>query len=254
MHLHLRLHVFFAEPHSQRYQSDLNELYIAASSFLDAAFSCGYPLTHAPNYIMQMMFAAAVALLKLLNSNFAVYANDREAGEKRFWDAIQAIREMSVRSNDLPLRLAEVFAQMWKADAERFENPAFAADPSSNGKAENGESATAADLKLKSKSRMSMSHVYDSIWRWREEIDGKVRAEKLETAIKNPTSPQAATHRSSFGSGRRPSETVFLDAQLTNVPGVVPFEGFGEFELFDPLSWALDMTPFADPPETLSWS
>lgn len=265
IHLHLRLHVFFAEPTTPSYQTDLNELYVSATSFLDACFNCGYPLSHAPNYIMQMMFAAAVALLKLLNSSFAAYTTDRDAGEKRFWDAITSIREMSVRNNDLPQRLAEVFAQMWKADAERFEAGQFASlAASSNGKVENGAGEAAmADLKLKRKSRMSMSHVYDSIWRWREEVDGKVRAEKLETAIKNPTSPQASTHRGSFGSGRRPSERVFIEAQLqsnANVPGLIPFEGLGEFEIFDPLSWALDFNGFGmgtgttPEPGTMGWS
>jgi hypothetical protein len=129
---------------------------------------------------------------------------------------------------------------------------------------ENGAGEAAmADLKLKRKSRMSMSHVYDSIWRWREEVDGKVRAEKLETAIKNPTSPQASTHRGSFGSGRRPSETIFIEAQLqnnANVPGLIPFEGLGEFEIFDPLSWALDFNGFGmgtgttPEPAAMGWS
>jgi len=218
---------------------------------------------------MQMMFAAAVALLKLLNSSFATYASDREAGEKRFWDAITAIREMTVRNNDLPQRLGEVFAQMWKADAERFEASRFSElQASANGKAGNGDDVDgsggpAADLKLKlkRKSRMSMSHVYDSIWRWREEVDGKVRAEKLETAIKNPTSPQASAHRGSFGSPGRPSDTLFMEAQLANnanVPGLIPFEGLGEFEIFDPLSWALDLTNFGTgttpEPAALGWT
>lgn len=271
IHLHLRLHVFFEDPTTPTYQTDLNELYTAATSFLDACFTCGYPLSYAPNYVMQMMFAAAVALLKLLNSSFATYTADREAGEKRFWDAITSIREMSVRNNDLPQRLAEVFAQMWKADAERFENsqfsPALTAG-ANGGKLENGDGdATSgmADLKLKRKSRMSMSHVYDSIWRWREEVDGKVRAEKLETAIKNPTSPQVSSHRGSFGSAtRRPSETMFLEAQMANnanVPGLIPFEGLGEFEIFDPMSWALDLTAYGmgatgttPEPASLGWS
>lgn len=41
---------------------------------------------------------------------------------------------------------------------------------------------------------MSMSLLYDSVWRWREELQGKVRVESLDKAVKNPTSPEATSH------------------------------------------------------------
>lgn len=188
------------------------------------------------------MVASAVALLKLLNSFFASYV-DREAGEHLFWDTITALRTMSVRNNDLPQRLAEVFAQIWKADAERMGNE-FLLD-----KMKSGE--TDASLTLKRRYRMSMSHVFDSIWRWKDELEGKVRAEKLEAAVKNPTSPVAATHRSSFSNGRRPSSSLMDDS--TSLPGMTSFGGFGgltlsagdmayanSYEFFDPVGWYLD--------------
>src|ERR1700755_1339546 len=159
--MHLRLFVFFDEPTSQSYQLNLNELYDATRTFLNSALNelteCGMDLQYAPNYILQMMLAAAVALLKLLNSFFASYV-DREAGTQLFWDTIQAIRGMSVKTNDLAQRLAEVFAQMWQADADRMlERDTFA-----DAKApKNGEMD--ASLTLERKYRMSMSHVFDSI-------------------------------------------------------------------------------------------
>jgi hypothetical protein len=242
VHLHLRLYVFFDEPNSQRYQLNLNELYNAAKSFLTAAFNCGVDLRYAPNYILQMMVAAAVALLKLLNSFFANYV-DRDAGEQLFWDTITAIRQMSVRPNDLPQRLAEVFAQIWKADAERMGDE-FLMDKGKNGEID-------ASLTLKRRYRMSMSHVFDSIWRWKDELEGKVRAEKLEAAVKNPTSPQATAHRSSFSNGRRPSSSLIDDS--ASLPGMTSFGGFGgltlgsgdmayanSYEFFDPVGWYLD--------------
>jgi hypothetical protein len=234
--LHLRLSVFFDDSSSQNYQLSLNELYNSAKGFLVSAFACGKDLKYAPNYILQMILAAAVALLKLLNSFFAQVV-DRDAGEELFWSTITAIRDMSVKPNDLPQRFAEVFAQMWKADAERT--------------TENiGDGINDSRLVIKRRSRMSMSHVFDCVWKWREEIQGKVREEKLEAAIKNPTSPQALTHRGSFSNGRRPSDLVedSANAALSAMGG---FGGFGglplgtgdysnEYQFFDPMGWYLD--------------
>lgn len=240
--MHLRLYVFFEEPSSSRYQLNLSELFNAVKWFLSSALDQELDLRYAPNYILQMMLAAAGALLKLMNSFFASYI-DREAGESLFWDTITAIRGMSVHSNDLPQRLAEVFAQMWKADADRMDD-SILTDRVKNGEID-------ASLTLKRRYRMSMSHVFDSIWRWKEEIQGKVRAEKLEAAVQNPTSPQATTHRGSFSNGRRPSN--LLD-DATSLPGMTSFGGFGgltlgatgdmsyanAYDIFDPVGWYLD--------------
>jgi hypothetical protein len=242
--LHLKLFVFFDEPTSQSYQLNLNELYDATRAFLTSAFESGIDLRYAPNYILQMMLAAAVALLKLLNSFFATYV-DREAGQSLFWDAITAIRQMSVKTNDLAQRLAEVFAQMWQADAERMAER----DTFGDTKPKNGE--IDASLTLKRRYRMSMSHVFDSIWRWKDELQGKVRTEKLEAAVKDPTSPQATTHRGSFSNGRRSS--TFMDDSST-LPGMTSFGGFGamplggsenlayadSYQFFDSVGWYLD--------------
>lgn len=45
-------------------------------------------------------------------------------------------------------------------------------------------------LQLGVRNRMSMSLLYDSVWRWRDEIRGKIRSENLEAAVQNPTSPE----------------------------------------------------------------
>jgi hypothetical protein len=223
----------------------LTELYSSVKAFLASAFSYGTLLKYAPNYILQMMLASAVALLKLLNSFFASML-DRDAGEQLFWDTITAIRDMSVQTNDLPQRFAEVFAQMWKADAERLPD-AFSSESAKLGEVDASESS----LSLKLRSRMSMSLMFDSVWRWKDELQGKVREEKLEAAIQNPTSPQAMTHRGSFSNGRRPSDLV-EDSATAALSAMGSFGGFGglqlgtadsvanEFQLFDPISWYFD--------------
>jgi hypothetical protein len=247
--LHLKLQVFFENHDSPRYQFALDELYNAVKDFLTTSFGCGIDLRYAPNYIMQMMIAAAVALLKLLNSFFGFSAYiDRDGGEQLFWETITAIRKMSVRTNDLAQRLAEVFAQMWNAwDTVRVENGQVA-ESIANGEVD-------ASLTLKRRYRMSMSHVFDSIWRWKEELHGE--RDQLKDAVKNPTSPVAMTHRSSFSNGRRPSSSLLDESNPNNNPdvtGMASFGGFGgvalanqpdmafatSYDFFDPMGWYLN--------------
>ena len=109
-----------------------------------------------------MVIAAAFALLKLMNSFFA---NNIEFsyGRKLFTDTISAIRMISVKMNDLPSRLAEVLAQLWRSSG------------ASSRRVSNGIESTDNSLQLKVKCRMSLSLVYDSVWRWREEFQHQGR-------------------------------------------------------------------------------
>ncbi|KAF2418010.1 hypothetical protein EJ08DRAFT_599795 [Tothia fuscella] len=257
--MHLKLQVFFDNHNSPRYSYALDELYNAVKDFLTTAFNCDVEPKYHPNYILQMLTAACVALLKLLNSffGFAEYI-DREDGEGLFWKTIQTIRSMSVAPNDLPVRLGEVFAQMWNAwDTARMEGSQLA-ESIANGEVD-------ASLTLKRRYRMSMSHVFDSIWRWKEEMHGE--ASKLKDAVKNPTSPVAMTHRSSFSNGRRPSSSLMEDANNTDVQGMGNFGGFGGVALanppdmadnsfyhtFDPMAWYLNDLGTTWEQPTMGW-
>ncbi len=71
---------------------------------------------------------------------------------------IWAIRSISVTTNDLPSRLAEVLAQLWRGGGAGSKI------------ARSDSSSAESTLQLKVKCRMSMSLVYDSVWRWREEF------------------------------------------------------------------------------------
>jgi hypothetical protein len=260
--MHLRLQVFFENHDSPRYQFSLDELFNAVKDFLTTSFSPEIDLRYAPNYIMQMLIAAAVALLKLLNSffGFATYV-DRDGGEQLFWDSITAIRKMSVRTNDLPQRLAEVFAQMWNAwDTARVEGGQIS-ESVANGEVD-------ASLTLNRRYRMSMSHVFDSIWRWKEELHGE--RDGLKEAVKNPTSPVAMTHRSSFSNGRRPSSSL-VDESNPDIQGMTSFGGFGgvplaaqtdmafatSYDFFDPMGWYLNdlgsMDTFGTSQHAMGW-
>ena len=109
-----------------------------------------------------MIIAAAFVLLKLLNSFFASHI-DVAYGRSLFTRAIQAIRSISVTTNDLPSRLAEVLAQLWRGSG------------AGSRQLENGSGNVDNSLQLKVRCRMSMSLVFDSVWRWREEFQAQDR-------------------------------------------------------------------------------
>ena len=164
--LHLRLSAFFDSPTSKDYHVDLLALWLSTISFLECAFklqlTAGGVLVYATNYILQMIIAAGFTLLKLLNSFFAKQI-DLEYGRQIFNRTIWAIRSISVATNDLPSRLAEVLAQLWRGGGAGLKVS----------RAENN--AVDNSLQLKVKCRMSMSLVYDSVWRWREEFQAQGR-------------------------------------------------------------------------------
>ena len=164
--LHLRLGAFFDSSTSRDYNADLLALFLSTSLFLECAFaletSAGGVLAYATNYILQMVVAAGFTLLKLLNSFFAHHI-DIEYGKTLFNRTIWAIRTISVATNDLPSRLAEVLAQLWRGGG------------AGSRKLHNDNDVVDSSLQLKVRCRMSMSLVYDSVWRWREEFQAKGR-------------------------------------------------------------------------------
>jgi hypothetical protein len=251
--LHLRLSVFFDSPTSSTYQADLQSLWDATTEFLEAAFNLKHNnasiIRYSTNYILQMIIAAGFTLLKLLNSFFANFI-DLEYGKTLFTKTIQTIRQISVVHNDLPSRLAEVLAQLWRAGGA-----GSSPETGWDGKIDDS-------LQLKVRCRMSMSLVFDSVWRWREEVQTKGR-DNLETALKNPTNPDSA-HPTV---GTTPSTSLMNDAHGLQIGGGLssktldpmlgvptsqggsraptPSADFGwggewSNEVFDPLNWMLD--------------
>lgn len=180
--LHLRLSAFFDSSTTQGYMDDLMGLWRAVLAFLDLVFELetsgaegklsGGILRFATNYIRQMIVAACFALLKLTSSFFAKEI-DFERGRQLFHRTIQAIRNMSIINNDLPWRLAELMVQMW--NGARVETRSLPSQSDNN--RGNSETRTVVDdsLQLKVRCRMSMSLVFDSTWRWREEFQAQGR-------------------------------------------------------------------------------
>lgn len=254
--MHIRLYAFFEPPHALTYRADLVSLYGATTDFLDAALRLeGQGLRYGTNYIMQMMLAGAYTLSKLLNSFFAVHLEpERERGCILFSKTVAAIRAMSVAPNDLPQRLSEVVVQLWHYSGagralaplppssmlESSNQPSTISGTNGNG---NGESTGDIDdsLQLKLRTRMSMSLVYDSVWRWRDELQGKVRAENLDAAVRNPTSPEATVDSPKFNR-RTNSMTHRGSASMSSNTAVSTTDTFTENGLPSASSMSLDQT------------
>lgn len=166
--LHFRYFVFLG---SNARSDDLTKLFIATTSFLgrvlDLETSPGELIGHSTNYILQMIVSAAFALMKLLKSSFSRHI-DFNHGKLLFNGAISAIRRISVMDHDRPIRLADILAQMWNATGP--------------------EPAGEDGLQLKVRCRMSMSHVYDTVWRWRQRFRPVKSIEEMQGKLGYPLS------------------------------------------------------------------
>ncbi|KAI1500258.1 hypothetical protein F5X99DRAFT_386975 [Biscogniauxia marginata] len=251
--VHLRLAGFFDASTTPGYMDDLMGLWRAITSFLDVLFleSNQRILLYATNYIQQMLVAAGFALLKLMRSFFAKTI-DFERGRTLFHKTINAIRSTSVLDNDLQWRLAELMVQMW--NGARLDN-------NNNNKYHDDDTPMLIDdsLQLKVRCRHSMSLVFDSIWRWREEYQAQGRG--TLDSLKQPTHPDSANESSA--SSTHMDSTLLPQNNLTNLSsisangGLTPTPshslntggnsmigiGYGSdanYDFFDPQHWMLD--------------
>lgn len=179
------------------------------------------------------MLAAATTLLKLLNSFYASHV-DIPSGRTLFSRTVSGLRQLSVRSNDLPQRLAEVMAQLWQtsgASEQRLFNAEASKQPDDS-------------LQLKIRCRSSLSVLYDAIWRWRQQA-GQAGRDNLEAAVEHPTAVAGGTN-----ARNTPQPPSGAPSGAGGLPGILGDGGlddpmnwgdsFGGNAVFDPLSWALD--------------
>ncbi|KAG9241517.1 hypothetical protein BJ878DRAFT_427949 [Calycina marina] len=263
--LHLRLSAFFDEPKEVGYMDDLLGLWRAATVFLDFVFELdanGTGMTgtgilkYATGYILQMIVAACFTLLKLLSSFFSKEV-DFGKGRSLFHRTIQGIRSMSIITNDLPWRLAELMVQMWNGARVEARNHRNSVQGMGNGDADDKPLKIDDSLQLKVRCRMSMSLMFDSIWRWREEFQAQGRG-NIDAKINNPTNPDSASDCQASSTTRLDSTLMQpqqIDSQLLVAAGAVSSNhglpgnnmmggtsGYNEsnYEVFDPLNWMLD--------------
>lgn len=228
--LHFRYFVFLG---SSPRSDDLTKLFVATTSFLgrvlDLETSPGELIGHSTNYILQMIVSAAFALMKLLKSSFNRHI-DFNHGKLLFNGAISAIRRISVMDHDRPIRLADILAQMWNASGP--------------------ETPEEDVLQLKVRCRMSMSHVYDTVWRWRQRFRPMKSIEEMQAAaaianqdISSASGPSARPQDQSLD-----DSSLILPAQFDESGAFFSEAGFSE--VFDSLNWVFDGIPdsFVAPP------
>ncbi|KAI0473681.1 hypothetical protein GGR56DRAFT_666768 [Xylariaceae sp. FL0804] len=253
--IHLRLAGFFDSSTTPGYMDDLMGMWRAVSSFLDLLFepSNANILLYSSNYIQQMLVSSGFALLKLMRSFFAKTI-DHERGRTLFHKTISGIRTTSIMHNDLQWRLAELMVQMW--NGARLENslPTYHDDDS--------PMIIDDSLQLKVRCRHSMSLVFDSIWRWREEYQAQGRG--TLDALKQPTNPDSANESSASSThmestilpqnqnnitslgpmvnngGLTPTPSHGMNNGASSMIGGIGYASDANYDFFDPQHWMLD--------------
>lgn len=263
--LHLHLYSFFSpEPRLER-RDDLVALYYAATAYLDQVFKLqqASKLPYVPYYIMQLALAAGFALLKLLNSDFAGRLPSK--GRTYVLQTVEALRRAKVWPNDLLDRFAEVLAQLWKESSRgrslhsMSQSPSvsnsgianmFNNQPQSQQTTQQRRESTGMledPLGLIVRSRMSMSVMFDCVWRWREaQVSGA--AEQLDnTVVTNPTNPDSS-------SSSTPPPGIIVENPAHTMPNFNPhlntlsmplalpqgLASANSYEFFDSVSWMLE--------------
>ena len=188
--LHMWLSVFFSPPSLPSYREDMLKLYNATTEFLETCLSLenessvslnssythGLSMACGTNYIFHMMLAAGFSLLKLMHNFLSQVEADTRGASELLTRTLWALRSMSVIENDLAERLSEVLTQVWKSGRVR-------AEPSHHTV---GDTSYDDSLQLRVRCRMSVSLVFDSVWRWRKNFKfkgGKPSEGMYETAL-----------------------------------------------------------------------
>ncbi|ETN42841.1 uncharacterized protein HMPREF1541_01999 [Cyphellophora europaea CBS 101466] len=254
--LHMRLSAFFSPPSLPSYRADLLQLYNATTEFLDACLSLenessvslpstythGLSLSYGTNYIFHMMLAAGFSLLKLMHNFLSEHEMDTQGASTLLRRTIWALRSMSAIDNDLAERLAEVLHQVWKSGRVR-------AEPSHN----IGDQSYDDSLQLKVKCRMSMSLVFDSVWRWRKNFHfqgGKPsEVRRQDPALQVETRPASRVEMREAKSDMQAHDPAISAPMVPGMAGMstgmlddfsTDYGAAANYEVFDPLNWMLD--------------
>lgn len=268
--LHMWLSAFFSPPSLPSYREDMLRLYNATTEFLEACLSLGnessvslpssyrhgLSLACGTNYIFHMMLVAGFSLLRLMHNFLSQVESDTRGASELLTRTLWALRSMSVVENDLAERLSEVLAQVWKSGRVR-------AEPSHN----IGDQSYDDSLQLKVKCRMSVSLVFDSVWRWRKNFKFKggkpsegrftmllsdhannftVREQNADLQVETRPASRTGLHLSRQSSNQPPASNSMVPGMAGMSTGML--DDFAvdytqaNYEVFDPLNWMLDGT------------
>ncbi|KIW95441.1 uncharacterized protein Z519_04025 [Cladophialophora bantiana CBS 173.52] len=155
--LHLHAFYLFDEPTALGYLERIIALYSTATSVVEHVRNLDNQsldfLRFCPLFCYEAFLCAVFILLKVVKNDYFAAIIDADSGKGLVNFSVSALRKISVVNNDLPGRLSDVIAYLWT-----HPNPSIIGGIGMDG------------LQLKVRSRMSMSIVYDSLWRWREQF------------------------------------------------------------------------------------
>jgi hypothetical protein len=148
--LHLHSFAFFIPDTSAAHRPELAHLYHSATNFISALLEHDAQSStfvhYCPRHLQSLLLSASCTLLRFLHSSFATHL-DISHGTALFHSALLFLRNTSISGRDSAARSAELLSRMWHVAAT---------------------STGTYPLELRTRCRMSISHVIDSLWRWRE--------------------------------------------------------------------------------------
>ncbi len=121
-------------------------------------------------YAQKMLVLAACVILRISNSHLRPFV-DLDRGKEAYFTTVQLHRKMSVQDGDLASRTTVILTELWSS------RRAFRTRDGNND-----------SLVLSCRSRLSMSVVFDSFWRWRREFAGQATPYE-ESHVDNSESP-----------------------------------------------------------------
>ncbi|KIX95572.1 uncharacterized protein Z520_08692 [Fonsecaea multimorphosa CBS 102226] len=172
----LHLHAFYLvdDPSALGYVERIVTLYSTATAMIEHVRDLDNQsrdfLQFCPLFCYEAFLCAVFVLLKVVKNDYFAAIIDAGSGKTLINFSVSALRKMSVANNDLPGRLSDVLAYLWT-----HPNPSLLGGSGMDG------------LQLKVRSRMSMSIVYDSLRRWREQF--RTEAESAESQDLNNGDP-----------------------------------------------------------------
>lgn len=158
-------------PHSAIDSEKLFELYDKATDFVQLGTELDQVqeiTSHAPPFFARLLFLASSVVLRIARSSLRE-AVDLKKGRKAIFETINMHKKLSVRDNDALARSTVILSQLWSGSL---------IDQQSE---RNG-----GQVRLKCRSRLGMSILYDCWWFWRQEFQGHPDPyddEGLETSL-----------------------------------------------------------------------
>ncbi|CAK7234882.1 hypothetical protein SBRCBS47491_009099 [Sporothrix bragantina] len=238
-HIHLLAYHFLVGPASRRSEGFIRLYTLACTLLLNTCDqedttnnSQGAVVKHCPVFIERALMLAAMSILKIHRSGDSSSSTDMiskhldlELGERAYFAAMVATRELSLQNDDLGARGATIMGQLWNSK--------------SIFRKKNGEVDS---LGCRVRSRLSMSVVFDCLWWWRQEFGGQG----------NPFTEESRMQT------RRPSPTPGADGAEVMYQQRTPFEegadagtggsggGGGGFDAPDTEAFMFPGEPFSD--------